>query len=97
MLSGRVKADLIASAGIHNAATIIKMLLAGATAVQVVSALYRHKLDFLTELTDGLSKWMDDKGYANLDAFRGQLSQHKLPDPSAYERAQYIRLLLGFD
>lgn len=97
LLSGRTSADLVASTGVHNAATVVKMLLAGATAVQVVSALYRHKLDYLTELNDGVAKWMDAKGFSSLEAFRGQLSQRKLPDPTAYERAQYIKLLLGFD
>jgi len=97
LLSGRIKGDLVAATGIHNVPTIVKMLLAGATAVQVVSALYTHKVSYLQELTTGLKKWMDEKGHANLGAFRGKLSQHKLTDPTAYERAQYIKLLLGFD
>jgi dihydroorotate dehydrogenase (fumarate) len=97
LLSGRVKADLIASTGIHNANTVVKMILAGASAVQVVSALYAHKVGFLTELNAELGTWMDAKGHSNLAAFRGTLSQQKLPDPTTYERAQYIKLLLGFD
>jgi dihydroorotate dehydrogenase (fumarate) len=97
LLSGRVKADLIASTGIHSASTVVKMILAGASAVQVVSALYTHKVGFLKELNGELGTWMDSKGHKSLGAFRGKLSQHKLPDPTAYERAQYIKLLLGFD
>jgi dihydroorotate dehydrogenase (fumarate) len=97
LLSGRVKADLIASTGLHNVPAIAKMLLAGASAVQVTSALYVHKIGHLKTLNDGLGQWMGAHGYANVAAFRGKLSQQKLSDPTAYERAQYIKLLLGFD
>jgi len=97
LLSGRVKADLIANSGIHDADAAVKMLLAGAQAVQVVSALYIQKLDYLKRFNDGLARWMDEHDHASIEAFRGKLSQGKLADPAAYERAQYIKLLLGFD
>lgn len=97
LLSGRVKADLVASTGIHSVPAVAKMLLAGASGVQVTSALYAYKLGHLETLNAGLRQWMDARGYADLAAFRGRLSQEKLPDPTAYERAQYIKLLLGFD
>lgn len=97
LLSGRVKADLVASTGLHNVPAIAKMLLAGASAVQVTSALYLHKMAHIRTLNDGLAEWMTAHGYTDLASFRGKLSQQKLPDPTSYERAQYIKLLIGFD
>lgn len=97
LLHGQVKADLVASTGVHEADDVVKMLLAGAKAVQVASALYLNRVEHVAKLRDGLAAWMDEKGYKTIDAFRAKLSQNTLPDPYAYERAQYIKLLLGFD
>lgn len=48
-------------------------------------------------MNDGIAEWMDGKGYKGIEDFRGMLSHGKLSDPHAFERAQYIKLLLGFD
>ncbi len=97
ILHGRVKTDLASSTGVHDADGAIKMILAGASAVQVASVLYKNKIEHLQPMNAGLAGFMDRKGYRTLDEFRGKLSQRKLADPTAYERAQYIKLLLGFD
>lgn len=97
LLHGQVKADLVASTGIQEAEDVVKMLLAGAKAVQVASALYVHGVKHVGKIRDDLAAWMDAKGYKTLDAFRAKLAQNTLPDPYAYERAQYIKMLLGFD
>ncbi len=97
LMHGRIKADLAAGTGVHDADDAIKMILAGAKAVQVVSTLYRNGIDHLQTMNDGISEWMDGKGYKGIEDFRGKLSHGKLSDPHAFERAQYIKLLLGFD
>lgn len=97
LLHGQVKADLVASTGIHEAEDVVKVLLAGAKAVQIVSAIYVNHIKHIRKMRDGLAGWMDEKGYKTIDAFRAKLSQNTLSDPYAYERAQYIKLLLGFD
>ena len=97
LLAGRLSNDLIASKGIHDGKTVAKMLLAGANAVQVVSALYVHGLDHLKVMNENLAAWMDEKGYATIDDFKGKLGRKNLDEPGVYERAQYIKLLLGFD
>lgn len=97
LMHGRIKADLAAGTGVHDADDAIKMILAGAKSVQVVSTLYRNGIDHLRTMNDGISAWMDGKGYKGIEDFRGKLSHGKLPDPHAFERAQYIKLLLGFD
>jgi len=97
LLHGRVKADLIASTGIMTGKDVVKMILAGASAVQVVSTLYRNKITHLGEMRAALEAWMDEKGYAALKDFRGKVSKKNVKDPWGFERGQYIKALLGFD
>jgi len=95
LVYGRVTADVCASTGVATAADAAKMILAGAAAVQVVTALYRTGMKAITQIRDGLSAWMDKKSYASIDAFRGKLSAKNAKDPWAYTRAQYAKMLLG--
>ncbi len=95
LLYGRVQADLAASTGVHDAAGVAKQLLAGATVVQVATALLRNGAAFVGALRDGLDDFMDKRGYSDLSDMRGQLSQRALKDPGAFERAQYVHLILS--
>jgi dihydroorotate dehydrogenase (fumarate) len=95
ILFGRVKADLAASTGVHDAAGVVKMVLAGATVVQVAAALVRNGIPYLEKMRDGLADWMDKRGYAGLEDVRGTLSQRVIRDPGAFERAQYVHLILS--
>lgn len=97
LLHGVSKADLCAATGIHTADCVIKALLAGASTVQVVSTLYVHGIKYISTLNQGLIEWMNVKGYRMLDDFRGKVSRLRSADPYAFERAQYIKALLGFD
>jgi dihydroorotate dehydrogenase (fumarate) len=97
LLHGRIKADLIASTGVMTGKDVVKMILAGASAVQVVSTLYRNKITHLGEMRAALEAWMDEKGYATLKDFRGKVSKKSVKDPWGFERGQYIKALLGFD
>lgn len=97
LLHGRVKADLVASTGIMTGKDVVKMILAGASAVQVVSTLYRNKITHVGEMRAALEAWMDEKGYAALKDFRGKVSKKSVKDPWGFERGQYIKALLGFD
>jgi len=75
---------------------VIRMILAGADAVQVVSTLYKNGLGHITTILTDLEKWMDEKHYSNLDDFRGKMSRGKLDqkDIWAYKRAQYVKMLM---
>lgn len=95
LLHGRVDADLAASGGVHDAQGAAKMLLAGATVVQLASSLLRNGVSHLGRVRGGLEDWMDKRGFATLDDFRGSLSQRSVQDPAAYERAQYVQLILS--
>jgi dihydroorotate dehydrogenase (fumarate) len=97
LLYGRVRADLIASTGVMTGKDVVKMILAGASAVQVVSTLYRNKITHIGEMRSALEAWMDEKGYASLKDFRGKVSKKSVKDPWSFERGQYIKALLGFD
>ena len=97
LMHGKTRASLCASTGIHDADDVLKMLLAGADAVQVVSAIYLHGLNYIHTINDGISSWMKEKGYISISEFKGKLSKSSQPDPFAFERAQYIKALLGFD
>lgn len=91
---GRIAGDIAASTGAHDAASVAKYILAGASIVQVASALYTNSIEYVNTLNDGLSDWMDAKGFKTLSDFRGKLSAEDVTDPFAFERAQYVELLL---
>jgi dihydroorotate dehydrogenase (fumarate) len=95
ILHGRIKADLAASTGVHDAAGVVKQLLAGAQVVQLAAALLKNGISYLAALRDGLEEWMERMGYSELTDFRGTLSQKESKDPSAFERAQYVNLILS--
>jgi dihydroorotate dehydrogenase (fumarate) len=95
LMYGAVDADVCAGTGIMRGADAAKMILAGAAAVQTVSALYRRGIGALSEMREELSAWMRGKGHASLADFRGSLSQKNCGDPWAYTRAQYAKLLLN--
>jgi dihydroorotate dehydrogenase (fumarate) len=97
LLYSRIKADLITSTGIMNGNDVVRMILAGAAAVQVVSTLYLHKITQIGLILADLETWMKNKGYKTLADFRGKVSKSKVKDPWGFERGQYIKALLGFD
>lgn len=96
ILSGELTADLAASTGVHSGKDVVRHILAGARAAQTVSSLYRNGLEHISTLNREVAQWMDGKGYKTIDEFRGKLSQRNVADPYAFERAQYIRALLGY-
>jgi dihydroorotate dehydrogenase (fumarate) len=97
IMSGRVDCDLAASTGVHDAEGMIKQLLAGAKAVQVVSAIYKHGGERIAEMLHGLESWMDRQGFGSIADFRGKLSQEKSSNPAAYERVQFMKYFRGFE
>jgi len=91
IMHGRINCDIATSTGVHSAEALIKMMLAGASAVQVTSILYKQGIGAVQQLVTGLEKWMDKKGYKTTDQFIGLMSQYKRPDPQVYERIQFMR------
>lgn len=94
LLSGQIDGSICAGGGVASADDIIKLLLAGADGVQIVSVLYRKGPAVIPLLLDGLQRWMDSRGYARLDDFRSKMDQQHTADSWVYQRAQYIRMLM---
>jgi dihydroorotate dehydrogenase (fumarate) len=91
ILSGRLGCDLIASTGVHDGESVIKEILAGANAVQVVSTLYKNGIDYVSTMLKDLTAWMEKHGFDKLDDFRGKMSQVNSPNPAEYERVQFMK------
>lgn len=92
MLSGMIKdIDIGASTGVHDASAAIKMLLAGAKAVQVCSTLYKNGFGYINTIRDDMEKWMDQHNFESIDDFQGRMSYQKIKDPAIYERAQFMK------
>ncbi len=91
LMAGRLPCDLCASTGVHDGTAVIKQLLAGAKAVEVVSTLYRGGSGRLKEMLGELSAWMDRHGFASIESFRGRLCRAASEDPAAFERVQYLK------
>ncbi len=95
ILHGRVRASLAVTGGVAEPADGIKAILAGADAVQLVSALLRHGASHMSTMRDGLARWMENRQFATLADVRGRASLVSRSDPSAFERGSYIRMLQG--
>ena len=91
IMSQKVGCPLVASTGVHDGEAVIKQLLAGAGAVQVVSTLYKNGVKHLGVMVEELETWMGSKGIKSVAEFRGRLSQDKSADPAMYERAQFMK------
>ncbi len=97
MMSDRIKCDLAASTGVHDANAFIKQLLAGAKAVQVVSTLYRNGGEKIGEMLHETENWMKKQGFDSIDQFRGKMSQASSKHPAAFERVQFMKYFRGFE
>jgi dihydroorotate dehydrogenase (fumarate) len=95
LLHGRVKADLAASTGVYDAAGALKAILAGASVVQLASALVKNGIPHLGKVLQAMEEWLDKRGASTLAELRGSLSQRAVQDPAAFERAQYVHLILS--
>ncbi|MDD3178756.1 MAG: dihydroorotate dehydrogenase-like protein [Opitutaceae bacterium] len=93
VLRDQVKFSLACSGGVHTWADVVKAILAGADAVQVVATLLSRGPERIGDLLTGLRDWMEEHEYTSIAEMRGSLSQLKCPDPEAYERGNYLRTL----
>lgn len=96
LLHGRVRASLAATGGIHDAAGLAKVLLAGADVGMVASVLYRKGVGEVAHILDGLRQWMEQKEYASVEQLQGSMSRENCPDPTAFQRGNYMKTLTSF-
>lgn len=96
ILFSHVRVPLAASGGIHGPEDALKAVMAGASAVQMVSALLQRGPAALTAVRDGMARWLEEHEYESLEQARGSLSLLRCPSPAAFERANYMRVLQGW-
>ena len=91
MLRHRVDVDLAATTGVHSGGDALKLLMAGADVTMLCSALMRNGIEYLRTVEVEMKVWMEQHEYRSVEQLKGRLSQQNSPDPTAFERAQYIR------
>jgi dihydroorotate dehydrogenase (fumarate) len=95
LLYGKINLSLAATTGVQSSTEVIKYLLAGADAVMTASSLYKNGIPYLKTMNRDLQDWMHMMGFDSISAFKGTMSQQNISDPTAYERANYIKILEG--
>lgn len=93
ILHGRCELGLAATGGVHGYEEVMKLLLAGADVVHLASCLLAHGPQRLTQILADMQQWMQTREYQSVAQLKGSMSQKNLPDPSAVERASYLRVL----
>ena len=94
LLYGNIKGNICSNTGIFTGRDVIKMILAGADCVQVVSTIYRHGPKQIGKILEEMEEWMASKKYQSLADFKGKLAKVNIKDPYAYQRAQYVDILM---
>jgi len=97
IMSGHIECDLAASTGVHDYQTALKMIMAGASAVQVVSGVYKHGYDFIKQMVVDMAKWMDDHNIESIPELIGSANSIKVKNPAMYERIQFMKHFGEFD
>jgi dihydroorotate dehydrogenase (fumarate) len=93
VLYGQVKADLALTGGVHSATDVVKAMMAGAKIAMMTSALLKRGISYLDTITAELLIWMDEHEYDSIEQMRGSMSRNAVPQPSAFERANYMKVL----
>lgn len=96
ILYGRIAADLAATSGIHIAEDALKVLMAGASVTQLCSVLLERGIDYISVIERGMRQWMEEHEYESVRQMQGSMSQIHCADPSAFERAQYMRAVQAY-
>lgn len=96
ILFGKIRASLAATSGIYQAYDVIKMIMAGADVTMLCSALMRYGIEHIQKIEMETAAWLKDHHFNSLSDIKGRMSQKNCPDPSAFERAQYVRGLSSY-
>ncbi|MGI6394334.1 MAG: dihydroorotate dehydrogenase-like protein [bacterium] len=97
IISGKTKLSIAGSRGVFDGKDAVKMLLAGADAVQTVSSIYQNGIDYIAKMNFEIKEWMERKNFNSLNDFKGILNQKNIADPENWERQQYIKAIVGIE
>jgi dihydroorotate dehydrogenase (fumarate) len=93
VLYGQVKADLGLTGGVHAATDVVKAMMAGAKVAMMTSALLKKGIHYLDTLATELLIWMGEHEYDSIKQMQGSMSRNAVPQPAAFERANYMKVL----
>jgi dihydroorotate dehydrogenase (fumarate) len=97
LLSDRIYCDIVASSGIHDGEGLVKVLLAGAKAAQICSALYQQGFSVIGRMLKYLEEYMERKGFSSLDEMISRMSVSNAENPGSYERVQFMKHFSGIE
>ena len=96
ILYGQLKASMAATSGIHSYTDVIKIMMAGGDVAMIASELLLNGVGRITEILNGMKKWMEEKEYNSISMMKGSMSQKSIKEPAAFERANYMKALQSF-
>jgi dihydroorotate dehydrogenase (fumarate) len=97
LLSDKAHCDLSGSTGVHDGEAAVKLLLAGASAVQVCSVLYKKKFEVIAEMNSFIENWMKKNNFTSINDFKGKMSMKNIANPASYERVQFMKYFAGIE
>jgi dihydroorotate dehydrogenase (fumarate) len=96
ILYGKIKANMAATSGIHTSEDVLKMIMAGADVTMLCAVLFQHGISKITGILEGIEQWMEDHEYESIEQMKGSMSHKSVPEPAAFERANYMRVLKSY-
>ena len=96
VIYGSVKADLALTGGVHSASDVVKAMMAGARVAMMTSALLKRGISYLDTISTELLVWMGEHEYDSIKQMQGSMSRNAVPQPSAFERANYVKVLSSY-
>jgi dihydroorotate dehydrogenase (fumarate) len=96
ILFGNVSASLAVTGGVHTAQDVLKSMMAGAHVVMITSALIQNGVEHASRVLKDVSQWMEEREYESIRQMRGSMSRRSVPNPSAYDRGNYMRVLSSY-
>ncbi len=96
VLHGRIHADMAVTGGVHKAEDVIKSMMVGARVAMTTSALLRNGIEYASQIISEISYWMEEHEYETIQQMQGSMSQRSVVDPTAFERANYMKVLRSY-
>lgn len=96
ILFDHVRADLAVTGGVHSATDVLKCMMAGARVAMMTSALLHHGISHAVGVLADLDRWLEDHQYTSIQQMCGSMSRRSVPDPTAFERGNYMRVLSSY-
>ncbi len=97
LIRDHVKCDIAITGGVHTAEDVIKSMMVGGNVAMITSAMLRQGIDYVTKLEEDMTKWMEEHEYESIQQMQGSMSAKNVKNPSAYERANYMKVLSSYE